>query len=88
MGVASLARVEARLAFRRQIRRDPINWHPTVKPCLDELVRLGFLPDDSPGYLHCEDCPHLRVGPLLGRDDPALGRLTLHVTILDLLEAP
>lgn len=87
MGRASIARVEAQLRFRRTVRRDPINWHPTVKPCLDELVTLGFLPDDSPAYLHCQDCPHLRLGQLLDRDDPAHGRLVLVVTVLDLLEA-
>src|SRR5689334_17174784 len=58
MGIATMARLEAHLRFRRRVRRDPINWHPTVKPCLDELVALGFLPDDSPAYLHCQDCPH------------------------------
>lgn len=82
MGLASVARFEARLRFRRRTRRDPINWHPTVKPCIDELVELGLLPDDSPAYLHCQDCPHIRLGDPLDRDEPALGRLELVVTVL------
>lgn len=83
MGVASVARIEARLHFRRLVRRDPINWHPTIKPCIDELVSLGFLPDDSPAYLHCEDCPHIRLAEPLRVIDEELGRLDLVVTILE-----
>lgn len=83
LGVAGLARLEARLHFRRPVRRDPINWHPTIKPCIDELVSLDFIPDDSPAYLHCEDCPHIRLAEPLGPGDDELGRLDLVVTILE-----
>jgi hypothetical protein len=83
MGFAAVVRFEARLHFRRLTRRDPINWHPTIKPCIDELVERGLLPDDSPAYLHCQDCPHIRLGDPLARDDEALGRLDLVVTVLE-----
>lgn len=34
-----------------KIRRDPSNWYPTVKPCVDGLVDAGLWPDDTPEYV-------------------------------------
>lgn len=82
MGYAAKARFEADLMFRRAVRRDPINWHPTVKPCIDELVSLGFLRDDTPQYLHCQDCPHLRLGDPLSAKDGFKGLVVLKVEIM------
>lgn len=31
--------------------RDPHNWAPTFKECVDGIVRAGVLPDDSSDYL-------------------------------------
>jgi hypothetical protein len=39
----------------RRVKRggpqDPGNAYPTVKACLDGLVRAGVLPDDAPAYV-------------------------------------
>jgi hypothetical protein len=32
-------------------RRDPANWHPTLKACIDGIVSAGVLPDDSAKYV-------------------------------------
>lgn len=83
-GLVQVARFDVRLRFRTSGRRDTTNWHPTAKLILDELVSRDFLPDDSPAFLHCEDCPHLRIGERLDRDDPAAGRLIITATALEL----
>jgi hypothetical protein len=84
------ARFDVVLRFTRGNRRDPINWHPTAKAVLDALTAgtakhpgYGFLPDDAPQFLHCQDCPHLRIGEPLGvAPFGSLGQLV--VTITDL----
>jgi hypothetical protein len=62
------ARIDALLQFNSTVRRDPPNWHPTVKAAVDALTKgsrthpgLGLIPDDNPKYLHCHECPHLRI---------------------------
>lgn len=34
-----------------KIRRDPHNWFPTVKACVDGLVDAGLWPDDTSEYV-------------------------------------
>jgi hypothetical protein len=48
-------------------RRDPANWAPTAKACVDGLVDAKILVDDSEEYV---TGPDMRIGP--GQADPAL----------------
>ncbi len=41
-------------------RRDPSNWMPTQKACVDGLVDARVVPDDSPAYV-VEGMPRLVV---------------------------
>lgn len=68
VGDVKRARVDVLLAFSAPARRDPPNWHPTAKAILDALTRgtakhpgYGFLPDDSPQFMHCQQCPHITI---------------------------
>jgi hypothetical protein len=89
-GQVTVARFDAVLRFSRVVRRDTTNWHPTVKVVIDSLTKgtkthpgWGFLPDDSPRFLHCEDCPHLRIGtPFEAAPGRPLGVLELTITAL------
>ncbi|WP_341719989.1 hypothetical protein QQG74_09890 [Micromonospora sp. FIMYZ51] len=89
-GDVQRARFDVALRFARGGRRDPINWHPTCKAVIDALTSgtkkhpgWGFLPDDAPRFLHCEDCPHIRIGTRL--PVVPLGPLgVLELTITDL----
>lgn len=89
-GEVQRARFDAVLRFTRGGRRDPINWHPTCKAVIDALTKgtkthpgWGFLPDDAPRFLHCEDCPHIRIGPPI-EAKPARPMGVLELTITDL----
>ena len=42
------ALVTVRLEVRRNLRRDPHNYFPTVKPIIDGLVDAKVWPDDTP----------------------------------------
>ncbi len=42
-------------------RRDPSNLMPTQKAIVDELVRLGLWPDDTPEYV-TEQMPTIQIG--------------------------
>jgi hypothetical protein len=45
-----------------KIRRDPHNWFPTVKACVDGLVDAGLWPDDTSEYVvTVEPRFHLKV---------------------------
>lgn len=87
-GEVQKARFDAVFRFARTVRRDPINWHPTCKAVIDALTAgtkkhpgWGFLPDDAPRFLHCEDCPHIRIGPPFdARQGMAPGYLELTIT--------
>ncbi len=89
-GEVERARFDAVLRFNRGGRRDPINWHPTCKAVIDALTKgtkthpgWGFLPDDAPRFLHCEDCPHIRIGvPVEALPGRPLGVLELKITDL------
>ena len=52
-------------------RRDPANYYPSVKACIDGLVDANVLPDDDAAHL---DGPDMRLGPLC-----PLGRLVLTI---------
>ena len=66
--VASAARMPAltRISVHLEIhppdrrRRDPSNWMPTQKACVDGLVDARVVPDDSPAYV-VEGMPRLIV---------------------------
>lgn len=62
-------------------RRDPANFHPTVKAVVDGLVDYGLIPDDNPTHL---DGPDIRVGDPLPVSRPGAyrlpGRLVLTIT--------
>lgn len=74
------ARIECHLLFTDNRRRDPANWAPTAKPCIDGLVDAGvFDDDDSTRVLG----PDMRLGPATVR------RMTgVHLLIYPLLEKP
>lgn len=54
------ARVECQLRFTDERRRDPGNWAPTAKACIDGLVDAGVFEDDD--HTHVIG-PDLRIGP-------------------------
>lgn len=66
------ARIEIRLDWPDQRRRDPANWAPTAKAIVDGLVDAGLIPDDDHRHL---------IGPDLRR---GLGPHAIHLTITDL----
>lgn len=41
-------------------RRDPHNWYPTLKACIDGLVDAGCWPDDTPDWVRTSE-PSFRV---------------------------
>ena len=55
-------------------RRDPANWYPSFKACIDGLIDAGVLPDDDAAHL---DGPDMRLGEPYPK-----GRLVLTVTEL------
>jgi hypothetical protein len=58
--------VVAELVFPKgRRRRDPANWYPTVKACVDGLIDAKVLPDDDADHLIG---PDMRLGPPV--DDP------------------
>lgn len=44
-------RVEAILPVKGARRRDPSNWHPTIKAIIDGMTRANVWPDDSAEYV-------------------------------------
>jgi hypothetical protein len=38
--------------FNSVRRRDPVNFMPTIKPIIDQLVHRGWWPDDTPEYVN------------------------------------
>lgn len=51
-------------------RRDPANYYPVSKACIDGLVKAGVWPDDDPRYVRVNE-------PILTRDPTALIRIEL-----------
>lgn len=62
------------VSFPDKRRRDPHNWTPTFKACIDGFVDAGLLVDDSAGYL---------TGPLPILDDTTKGSTTLTFVLTD-----
>lgn len=65
--------VLAELRFPTNRRRDPGNWYPTVKACIDGLVDAGILRDDNAEQLVG---PDLRLGE---REAGTNGCVILHI---------
>jgi crossover junction endodeoxyribonuclease RusA len=53
------AYILAELRFSTNARRDPANWAPTAKACVDGLVDAGVFDDDN--YRHVTG-PDMRIG--------------------------
>ncbi len=53
------AHIMAELLFADSRRRDPANWAPTAKACVDGLVDAGVFPDDD--FAHVTG-PDMRIG--------------------------
>lgn len=56
--------IVAELSFGDSRRRDPNNWNPTVKACVDGLVDAGMFPDDDHKHI---TGPDLRFGDVVKR---------------------
>jgi crossover junction endodeoxyribonuclease RusA len=71
--VTGKAHITAVLLFPDRRRRDPANWYPTVKACIDGLV---------PGVLADDDVNHLSGPDMRSRVHPGLKVPTveLHIT--------
>lgn len=54
-------RIIAHLSFADNRRRDPDNWAPTTKACIDGFVDAGLLVDDD--HKHVIG-PDRRIGPI------------------------
>lgn len=67
------AYVLAELRFADRRRRDPANWYPTVKACLDGLVDARVFADDSADHVVG---PDLRLGPVVAGHG---GSVVLHI---------
>lgn len=54
------ARIVAVVSFSDERRRDPGNWYPTAKACVDGLVDAGVFDDDDHSHVIG---PDMRIGP-------------------------
>ena len=52
--------IRTTIAVYGRLRRDPANYTPTVKACVDGLVDAGLWPDDTPDWVETIE-PRLRV---------------------------
>lgn len=73
------ARIECELLFTDVRRRDPGNWSPTAKACVDGLVDAGVFDDDD--YTRVVG-PDMRIGPKV---TPAKRGVVLHIHPLERL---
>ena len=76
---ATPATVTVVIPVRDNRRRDPSNYLPVVKACIDGLVHAGVWPDDDPRYVKVNE-------PILTRDPAAQIRIELreaHQTSFD-----
>lgn len=64
-----LARVVCELHFADNRRRDPANWSPTAKACIDGLVDAGLFADDD--HKHVIG-PDMRIGDVVGKQHRGL----------------
>jgi len=65
--------VELHLPVPDRRRRDPMNYAPTLKACVDGLVDAGLWPDDTPEFVRTLE-PTLYVVP---RSAPRVVRITI-----------
>lgn len=72
------AHVFCELLFHTRARRDPGNWYPTAKACVDGLVDAGLFTDDDAHHIVG---PDMRLGPVVPK--PFRG-LVLHLYPLPL----
>lgn len=70
--------VLAELRFRDARRRDPANWYPTVKACVDGMVDAGVIRDDRADFLVG---PDMRLGPK--SPNVGMGAIYLHMWRLE-----
>lgn len=63
------ALVVAELRFPNNRRRDPGNWAPTAKACVDGLVDAGVFTDDNYRYV---TGPDMRIGPVIKGSDTGI----------------
>lgn len=61
------AHIVCELRFTSNLRRDPNNWNPTAKACIDGFVDAGVFPDDRAEIV---EGPDMRIGPVLKRGSP------------------
>src|SRR5690606_5799033 len=66
-------RVDAYVWKKTQVRYDPHNLMPTLKPVIDGLVDYGLLPDDSSEYL---------AGPFIHHGGYGTEKLVLEIRVL------
>lgn len=66
------AHIVAELRFPTNARRDPANWAPTAKACVDGLVDANVLQDDNHKFLIG---PDMRIGPKAAKEDVGLALL-------------
>ncbi len=68
------AHIVVELRFTTNQRRDPNNWNPTVKACIDGFVDAGIFRDDHASII---EGPDIRLGPLAPKGQAAV--LIFHV---------
>jgi crossover junction endodeoxyribonuclease RusA len=71
------ARIVCELRFSDTRRRDPGNWAPTAKACVDGLVDAGVFDDDDDKHVIG---PDMRLGPVV---EPKLRGVHLLIYPLD-----
>lgn len=79
-GVKPMAKAHlvAHLHFTDKRGRDPHNYYPTLKACVDGFIDLGMLPDDSSEYLIG---PDVRMGqPLPKKPYGPCGEVVFTIT--------
>lgn len=72
------AHVKVEFDWPDKRRRDPANYHPTLKALVDGMVDAGFLPDDNDRYLDGPDPRRsYEVLRLEGQEKLAMMRITV-----------
>lgn len=56
--------LQAEFVFNSNRRRDAHNFTPTLKPCIDQMVSMGFWKDDTPEFITVPD-PILHLSRLI-----------------------
>jgi crossover junction endodeoxyribonuclease RusA len=67
------ALIVCELRFATKHRRDPANWAPTAKACVDGLVDAGVFDDDDHKHI---TGPDMRIGAVVA---PFLRGVALHI---------